>query len=137
MLNAGGSITVQANIATDGGNLDLYAGTIAVNTQSGPVTLSTRHLAAVPGDPANDASVDNSGKISFTGVNITLGSDTGSQGNANLYAQVEKGSTYTPGKIDLTASQLAGGGSGSGYNPPSFPSSWTAPTPVSPSTRPR
>ena len=123
-LFTGGSVTLQGNIDTQGGDLNVYADTISVDTQSGPVTLSTRDLAAVPGDPANDPSVGNSVAINFTGVNITLGSDSGiSQGNANLYSQVknENGTTYTAGAITLTASEVAGGGTGGGFNPPIIP----------------
>jgi len=124
-LFSGGSVTLQGSIYTEGGDLTVFADTITVNDQSGPVTLSTRDLLNVPGNPASDRSVGNSGNIAFTGINITLSTNTsplagGSQTTA-LYTQVHAGSPYTPGAITMTASEQAGGGTGDGFNPPILP----------------
>src|SRR5262249_62034384 len=72
-------------------------------------------------DAATASSIGNSGNINITGINITLGSGIGSLGSASLYSQVEMGSAFTPGTITLTASQLAGGGTGNGFNFPILP----------------
>ena len=125
VINSGGSVTLQGNIYTQGGNLTVFGDTITLNDQAGPVTVSTRDLASVPGNPATDSSVGNSGNIAFTGINITLGTNTASPGfnvqTTNLYCQVDTGSQFTAGNVNLTASQIAGAGSGNGFNFPVLP----------------
>ncbi|MGA2257028.1 MAG: hypothetical protein ABSG53_20440, partial [Thermoguttaceae bacterium] len=106
----GNSFTVSGGIYTQGGNLTVNAATIDMDTAPGPATLSTRDLASVSGNQATDPSVGNSGNISLNGINITLGSATGSLGSADLDSQVEVGSQFTAGTIDLTVSELAGAG---------------------------
>ena len=120
-VGSGDSFTLSGGIYTQGGNVSVNADTIALNTQSGPATISTRDLAATPGNPASDPSVGNSGNISLTGISITLGSTSGLAASANLYAQVDSGSQYTVGTISLTASETAGAGNGSGFNFPVLP----------------
>jgi len=125
VINSGGSVTLQGSIFTQGGDLNVFGDTITVNDQSGSVTLSTRELANVPGNPASDPSRGNSGNIAFAGINITLSTNTASQvfGNqtTNLYSQVEAGSQFTAGTVNLTASEIAGAGSGNGFNFPVLP----------------
>ena len=121
VLGSGGSATLQGNIDTSGGNLTVYADTITLNTQSGAVLLSTQDVTNIAfGGPAIYQSVGNSGDISFSGVNITLGSDSGSMGSAELDSQAT-GATYTAGAITLTVLQEAGAGTGGGFNFPILP----------------
>ncbi len=108
-LGSGNSVTFKGQVYTQGGSLTIFADTIALATQSGPVTLSTRDLASVPGNPATGASVGDSGDIAFNGTTITLGSATGSKGNAGLFSQVETGSAFKAGAIDFKVSQAASG----------------------------
>ena len=120
-VGSGDFFTVSGSIYTQGGDLTVDADTIYLDTQSGPATISTRDLASVPGNQATDPSVGDSGNISLNGINITLGSATSSLGSANLYSQIEQSSQFTAGTIDLTASEAAGAGSGSGLNFPAWP----------------
>ncbi|MGA2254188.1 MAG: hypothetical protein ABSG53_05955, partial [Thermoguttaceae bacterium] len=120
-VGSGDSFNVSGSIYTQGGNLTVDADNIALDTESGPATLSTRDLASVAGNQATDPSVGNSGNISLSGINITLGSDTGDEASANLYSQIEQTNQFTTGTIDLTASEAAGAGTGNGFNFPVLP----------------
>ena len=59
-VGSGDSFTLSGGIYTQGGNVSVNADTIVLNTQSGPAAISTRDLAATPGNPASDPSVGNS-----------------------------------------------------------------------------
>ena len=52
-VGVGDSFTVSGGIYTGGGNVTVDADTIAMNTQSGAAIISTRDLAASPGNPAS------------------------------------------------------------------------------------
>ncbi|MEM6446315.1 MAG: hypothetical protein AAF704_07085, partial [Cyanobacteria bacterium P01_D01_bin.123] len=99
--------TFQANVSTGGGDIDVDADTISLDTSSNSVTLSTRQIAA-GGDQDTNASTGNSGAVQFDGDTITIGSETGSVGSANIYAHVEDGSSFTAGDVALTVLQTAG-----------------------------
>ena len=129
-LGADSSVTLQGNIYTEGGNLSVYGDTITVSNQSGNVILSTRELEDTPGNPASDPSEGNSGTISFSGTNITLGSSSSSMGSADLYSQVQSGSVYYAGAINITALQEAGAGTGTGFNFPVLPEVDTSSTSI-------
>ena len=120
-----GSVTIQGSIYTQGGALSVYADTITVNDQLSPVVISTRDLVNVPGNPASDSSVGNSGNISLTGINITLSTNTASQSFGNqttdIYSQVDAGSSFTAGTVNVVATEIAGTGSGNGFNFPALP----------------
>ncbi|HEV3085369.1 MAG TPA: hypothetical protein VGY66_36785, partial [Gemmataceae bacterium] len=113
-LGSDNSVSFSGNADTEGGNLTVYADTISLDTVSGPVTLSSRHLAGNAG-----LSTGNSGNIALFGNTITLGSFNGSNGNANLFSQAD--SPFTAGSITLTALQKAGAGTGNGLNMPILP----------------
>jgi hypothetical protein len=119
VLGTGSSLTLTSSVYTQGGNLSIYADTIYLNTLAGPVTLSTRHLAALPGNPAADVSVGSSGNITLTGTSIVLGSSSKSKGNAQLFSQATNG--FGAGSINLTVAQSGGAGLGSGFTFPSLP----------------
>jgi hypothetical protein len=112
----GSRVTFTNNVATAGGNLAVFADNISLDTTGGPVTLSTRKL-----DPVTAKSTGNSGSISLTGINITLGSSKGSQGSASLLSQVDAGSAFTPGTVTVVASEIAGAATGNGINLPFVP----------------
>ena len=111
----GNSFTLSGSIYTQGGDLNVNADTIALDTHAGPATISTRDVLLA------NSSVGNSGNISLDGINITLGSNTGFEGTATLDSHVEAGSLFTAGTIDLTVSELAGAGTGGGFNFPVLP----------------
>src|SRR5262249_51511140 len=119
-LNTGNSVSFTGNVDTEGGNLTVTDDNISLDTTARPVTLSTRKLLA-GANPATAPSTGNAGTINFVGLNITLGSSSGSQGSASLFSQVEAGSAFTPGAINFFASQVAGGGTGNGFNFPILP----------------
>ena len=126
-INSGGSVSLYGNIYTQGGNLTVYGDTTTVDDVGGPVTISTRDTPTVPGNQLTDQSIGNSGNISFTGVNITLGTSTNepAQGppiqTTNFFSQVVQNTQFTPGAISMTADQMAGAGSGNGFNFPVLP----------------
>ncbi|RKY41296.1 MAG: hypothetical protein DRP85_06715, partial [Candidatus Makaraimicrobium thalassicum] len=101
------TVTISGDIYTQGGNLTVKAQTLTVDTTSGAVIISTRQVAG-GGDHASAVSIGDSGDILFEGWTITLGSETNSLGNANLFAHVEEGSSYTAGAITLKVGQVAG-----------------------------
>ncbi|MBD2520360.1 DUF4347 domain-containing protein [Nostoc sp. FACHB-973] len=80
------------NSSTQGNNLTVKAETINIGNDA---IISTRKVS---GNHLTDNSTGNSGKISFTGKTITLGS------NSKLLSQVETGSNYTAGNIELIVS---------------------------------
>ena len=79
------------------------------------MVISTRDIA-VGGDPATAPSIGNSGDLSMTATNITLGTATNS---AALYSQATNPST--PGSITLGVLQDGGIGTGQGFSFPLLP----------------
>jgi hypothetical protein len=103
-----GSISLAGNVFTHGKNLTVLAdAAIVLNTQSGPVTLSTRQIGAGT-SPATSPSTGDSGTIAFTGTSITLGSPQNGAATAGLFTQTGTGSPFKAGDINLTVSQKAG-----------------------------
>ncbi len=86
----GSSITI-GNINTHGGSLEIDSAKIEVNG-----LLSTRDIAQ-SSDPNVAPSLGNSGNIKLHGKSITI------DGNAELLAQVETGSAFSPGTVDIEA----------------------------------
>ncbi|BAS59688.1 hemagglutinin/hemolysin-like protein [Leptolyngbya boryana NIES-2135] len=93
------TVTVSSSVYTQGGNLSIDSNTITINAGS---TLSSRNTSAT--DHSTGTSIGNSGTISLTGKQITIGTN-GSTSSANLYSQVGTGSTYTAGNITISASE--------------------------------
>jgi hypothetical protein len=120
-LTTGSSVTFKNKVSTQGGNLTVFGDTIALDTTIRAVTLTSRKLAA-GANPATAASLGDSGNMALNGRTITIGSAVNSHGSANLYAQVQNGSLFGPGKIDITAQLIAGAGTGSGFTFPLLPS---------------
>src|SRR5207249_6472174 len=79
---SGGSVSFSGRVDTQGGNLTVREDTISLDTAAGPVTLSTRRIAA-GADPLIALSTGNSGDIALFGTTIRLGSASGSNGSAN------------------------------------------------------
>ena len=123
MTNGAGTYTavsdidIESNIQTQGSDLAFAAtdGDIEVAQAAPSVLISTRDIA-FGGDPATAASIGNSGDLSMTATNITLGTATNS---ASLYSQATNPST--PGSITLGVLQDGGIGTGQGFSIPLLP----------------
>ncbi|MBD1822859.1 DUF4347 domain-containing protein [Cyanobacteria bacterium FACHB-DQ100] len=93
--------TINASVYTQGGNLSIEANTLTVKAGN---NLSTRNTSGA--DHSTATSTGNSGAISLTGEQITIGSKDSTL-YTGLYSQVETGSTYKAGDIKISVSETA------------------------------
>ncbi|MEO1591091.1 MAG: hypothetical protein AAFU71_07345, partial [Cyanobacteria bacterium J06632_22] len=92
LLQGSDSVTFAGDALLQGGSLTVDAETISVNAD---VVVSTRELITPGTDPTSGVSAGDSGRISFSGETIDIAA------GAKLLAQVEAGSAFAAGIVDL------------------------------------